>query len=704
MFIIGHRGCPRVAPENTAESFEAALAEGLAGVELDVQLTRDGRALVHHDETTERLCGLGGLIRRRSLDSCRKLRVRGDRPGWKGTERLVSLDEALSILRPDVDVDIELKGRPQDTRPLARAVVAAVDRTGGRSGILITSAVPAMLLAVHRIAKTILMGVVFGSHPAFDLETLLDSLPISWVVPNHRHVTRGWVRRLHSRGLRVMPYTVNTKPVLDRVVHAGVDGVITDHPSRIRRWLSPPPRHRPLELTLAIDLGSTSAKVGVVSASGEIRELARLPFETLRGSAGEIGLDAGDLVRRVTRVATRFVREWRHSIDQVAVTSQRSTFVAFDPRTGQALGDAPSWRCARGASVCRRLAERADLVAQKTGLRLAPSYAASKMSLKLAAAAGRPLLLAPLPTFLLWHWSGGCLYITDPTLAARTLLMNLEPLAWDPELCGLFGIPGDRLPEIRPSQGDLGLLRVANRRLPLRAQAGDQQAALACLADSGRDPVLNLGTGGFLLAPTGSRVVRIPGLLSSVAWWSADGITYLVEGTIHRIAPSLEELSPREGLLALAEVLARSGEGGMEGTDVLPAREGLGSPFWDPRKRFLVRGSRDPMAVALGTCRAFAFLAAENLERLRPALPRMQSIRAGGGLAHNPHLLQIFADLLSVPVQVFPQTELSLLGIARMARGWTQAPEAPRHVFLPRVSERWARSRRRAWLQSVGLS
>ena len=145
ILVAGHRGFPARMPENTAESFRAALETGVDIVELDVHLTADGHAAVHHDPTTGRLCERDETVGEMSLDGFRKLRIRGG-----GGHRCISLNEALAILRPDVVVDVELKGIAEDAPALVAAVRGSLEATGGASRIILTAADPAFLEEAYR--------------------------------------------------------------------------------------------------------------------------------------------------------------------------------------------------------------------------------------------------------------------------------------------------------------------------------------------------------------------------------------------------------------------------------------------------------------------------------------------------------------------------------------------------------------------------
>ena len=100
------------------------------------------------------------------------------------------------------------------------------------------------------------------------------------------------------------------------------------------------------------------------------------------------------------------------------------------------------------------------VIREFTGLPLTPYYLAPKLRVFLRE---HPLwreqlvaakwLLGTLDTFLIWRWTGGKQHVADVSMAARTLLMDVHGRQWSPELCELFGVPQQVLPQIKPSTG-----------------------------------------------------------------------------------------------------------------------------------------------------------------------------------------------------------------------------------------------------------
>ena len=189
---------------------------------------------------------------------------------------------------------------------------------------------------------------------------------------------------------------------------------------------------------------------------------------------------------------------------RLGLCSQRSSFLIWERASGQPVTPLISWQDDRGAESCAALRGRESTIRELSGLPLTPYYLAPKMRVLLRQHPSwreRLLrgdwLLGTLDTFLIWRWTDGKQHVTDVSMAARTLLMDIHGRQWSPELCELFDIPQQALPQIKPSAG-LGLL--LNNGLVLQASLGDQSAALVASIATGRpEALVNLGTGGFVV-------------------------------------------------------------------------------------------------------------------------------------------------------------------------------------------------------------
>ncbi|TBH21244.1 glycerophosphodiester phosphodiesterase [Thermus thermamylovorans] len=201
---LGHRGAPRLARENTLESFRKALEAGLDGFELDVHLTRDGVLVVHHDFLLEGVPIQG--LRRREL------------PAFVPT-----LEEVLSSF-PEAWINVELKSLPPETDGREEALARLLARfPSGR--VWVSSFDPLALLRLAQLGVGPL-GFLYGKPEA---EALAPCLGVAWMHPEASLLTEERVRALKGR-YRVLAWTVNERPQAQALAAWGVDALVGDLP------------------------------------------------------------------------------------------------------------------------------------------------------------------------------------------------------------------------------------------------------------------------------------------------------------------------------------------------------------------------------------------------------------------------------------------------------------------------------------------
>ena len=189
--VVGHRGVPRLHQENTLAGFRRAVALGISAVELDVQLSRDGRAVCLHDADLERLTGARGNVRDLSWDELARLRIRRELPMGVGAdgapvvaryereEPIPLLEEVLSEIAPYAAINLELKldlGRWWHV-DVGAVVARDVARAGVQSRVILTSFDPRKLRAAQRAASGLAVGFCFDDGMLDFAAPLLQRLP-----------------------------------------------------------------------------------------------------------------------------------------------------------------------------------------------------------------------------------------------------------------------------------------------------------------------------------------------------------------------------------------------------------------------------------------------------------------------------------------------------------------------------------------------
>ena len=247
-----------------------------------------------------------------------------------------------------------------------------------------------------------------------------------------------------------------------------------------------------MTVLLAIDQGSSSSRCVVLD--GELRPLAQAsrPVASSFPAAGWVEHDAGEILASVLGAIgdamARAPAGWA-DVAGIGLAAQTETFVVWDRATGKAVYPAISWRDGRAAGFCDQLraAGHEAAIRSVTGLPLQPAFSASKLRWVLGevpgarrrAAAGE-LLFGDVNCWLTWNLTGGASHVTEPSMAARTMLFDLAAAAWDPGLLDLFGVPAPMLPAVGPTAGRLGVTdpAVCGGRAVIGASIGDQPGAL----------------------------------------------------------------------------------------------------------------------------------------------------------------------------------------------------------------------------------
>jgi glycerol kinase len=434
---------------------------------------------------------------------------------------------------------------------------------------------------------------------------------------------------------------------------------------------------------LAIDAGTTGVTALVVEHDGRISARGYQEFAQHFPQPGWVE-HAAEEIWQATLEATRDALKATDAdaIQAIGITNQRETVMLWDRETLGSPRRAIVWQDRRTADLCNRL--RADgheeRVRELTGLRLDPYFSGTKL-MWLAenephtwalVESGR-YAIGTVDSYLIARMTRGTYHVTDVSNASRTLLLDLETGDWSDELCELFGVPRDALPELVPNWGEIAATdpkSFLGLSVPISGLAGDQQSALfgqTCF-DEG-DSKCTYGTGSFVLTNTGSTIQRSDALLASAAWRSPDGdITYASEGSIFVTGAAVQWL--RDGIQivgsaaesqAVASTVSDSG-----GVVFVPALTGLGAPHWDPQARGLIVGltrGTTRAHIVRATLEAIAFEVRDVLD----VMPALSSLRVDGGAAANDLLCQLQADTVGVPVERPKVVETTGLGAAFFA-------------------------------------
>lgn len=205
--LLGHRGARSWAPENTVAAFDLALDHRAQGFEFDVRCTRDRRLILCHDPKFHRL-----LIRRHTLEQLHEAI-----PSPVETPPL--LEEILDRYARTAFLNVEVK-----VRGIEDLVARAVKRTRPHQ-YFISSFLPGVVRKLHSVDHSLVLGML--AQTSWQLRRW-RRLPVRYVVPHYRLLSRRLVDKLHGAGKVVVTWTVNERKRMLRLAAMGVDGIISD--------------------------------------------------------------------------------------------------------------------------------------------------------------------------------------------------------------------------------------------------------------------------------------------------------------------------------------------------------------------------------------------------------------------------------------------------------------------------------------------
>jgi glycerol kinase len=470
---------------------------------------------------------------------------------------------------------------------------------------------------------------------------------------------------------------------------------------------------------VSVDQGTTGTKSFTLDEDGNFASCASFEHRQIYPKPGWVEHDAEELLAHVRQAIAA-----AGPVEAIGIANQGETVIAFDASTGKAIHNAIVWQDDRTKDVTAKLkAEGAeDLTLKRAGLPLDPYFSASKLrwfidhcdEAKSLLKQNR-LRLGTSDAFFLARLTGQ--FATDVTTASRTSLMALGSCAWDEELCKLFRVPIECLPEIRPTAGDFGSIG----GVAVMASLVDQQAALfghGC-AKAG-DAKITFGTGAFALALTGDKRVDGSrfGILSTLAWKQGTRpAEYAIDGGIYNAASAIN-WAKSLGLFAdFAEIDKFDQPPAISrGLAFVPSLSGLACPHWDRDAAGLWIGmglDTTRFDMMQSVLEGVALRAREVMAAMAELVSLGPAISVDGGMAKNAYFIQFLANALEKTVVVPSSTDLTGLGAARMAMAGAEFKNLPplppprRHVEAsgpidPRALERFAEAvhRTKNWKMS----
>ena len=231
--IIAHRGSSSYTPENTKAAFNKAVQDKVDGVELDVHLTKDKKAVVIHDERIDRTSNGKGFVKDYTFQQLKEFDFGSFFSEDYQGEKILSLAEALEIVKELDLINIEIKKGYGINEGIEKAIIKDIKEKELNEKVLISSFNHESLLILQELEENINTAALFFAkvHKPWQYAKMINCkyLHLYYVLVN-----QALVQACHKNNIKVNVFTVNEEYDIKKMLACDVDGIITDYPLRVR--------------------------------------------------------------------------------------------------------------------------------------------------------------------------------------------------------------------------------------------------------------------------------------------------------------------------------------------------------------------------------------------------------------------------------------------------------------------------------------
>lgn len=481
---------------------------------------------------------------------------------------------------------------------------------------------------------------------------------------------------------------------------------------------------------ISIDQSTQGTKALLFDAWGNLIRRADKSHTQMINEKGWVSHDPKEIYRNVIEVVKRLLEESgidKKKIAGVGISNQRETSLAWDKVTGEPLGLAIVWQCARAADLCERVEQmgEAENIRRRTGMNLSPYFPASKIAwiLEHVEGAGNKaqtgeICHGTIDSWLIYKLTQGRSYKTDYSNASRTQLFNIFELKWDDKICDMFGIDIKNLAEVCDSDSDFGetdFEGILPAPVKIHGVLGDSHGSLfgqGCLAPGMMKSTY--GTGSSIMMNIGKApVLSTHGVVTSLAWSMGGTVNYVLEGNLNYTGAVITWLQDD---LKLIESPQESQELARQAADddtlyLVPAFSGLGAPYWDSYAKASLVGMTRTTGKAEVVRAGVECIAYQITDVIRAMSEdsgvNVKELRVDGGPTKNHYLMQFQSDMAGVKVLVPDSEELSGIGpayAAGLALGvWDQSifRKLNRRTYSPGMEQEVRERKYRGWKNAV---
>ena len=230
--IFAHRGASAYAPENTVEAFALAMEQGADGIELDVQMTKDGQVVVIHDETIDRVSDGTGAVRDYTLEELKKFHFSNHMENYENAV-IPTLKEVLDLIKSSsMLLNIELKTGIYWYPNLEEKTMELVKEAGMEDRVIYSSFNHYSIKKILELDSHAECAFLY-SDVILNVDKYAKNAGVCGLHPAVYHLKMAeFLKEYQDSGLKVRVWTVNKKEDMEKFIKADLEAVITNYPDK----------------------------------------------------------------------------------------------------------------------------------------------------------------------------------------------------------------------------------------------------------------------------------------------------------------------------------------------------------------------------------------------------------------------------------------------------------------------------------------
>lgn len=231
--IYGHRGSAGIYPENTMLSFKAAYQAGADGIELDVQMSKDGELVVIHDEAVDRTTNGSGFVKDLMLSDILELDASYTFLDYSGKVNIPTLEEVLTWVAtlPSFLINLELKNGIVEYPMIEGKTIELVRKYGLQKRTILSSFNHYSLVKCRELSDEIETAILYMER-LYEPWKYAKQIGATGLHPNYYAVNQSIIKHSISSQVAVRPFTVNSEEDMLNLIENGCSAFFTDYPEK----------------------------------------------------------------------------------------------------------------------------------------------------------------------------------------------------------------------------------------------------------------------------------------------------------------------------------------------------------------------------------------------------------------------------------------------------------------------------------------